>query len=105
MVWPSGAALAASSVPIIALAPPRLSTTTCWPRRSGKREATIRPTVSTAPPGGNGAIKRTGRVGDHCAAAVLDPANTIATVNNEASNAVQHGRGFEAFMTLWYRKS
>jgi hypothetical protein len=45
---------------MMALAPPRLSTTTCCPNRSGSPEATMRPIVSTAPPGGKGTIIRTG---------------------------------------------
>src|SRR5688572_24506424 len=84
MVCPSAGALAASSVPIVPPAPPRLSTTTGTPRASLSRCATMRPTISLPPPGGNGTMKRTGRLGYCCAdtpAAPSDaPVNTaIAT--------------------------
>ena len=59
----SAGARTAASVPITVLAPGRLSMTMLWPsaRLSGADRA--RATVSTAPPGGNGTIKRMGRAG------------------------------------------
>ena len=48
------------------------------------RDTTMRPITSTAPPGGNGTIRRTGRVGDHCgdgwACAVASVANKSVAV-------------------------
>src|SRR5712664_1272187 len=50
-------------------APPRLSTTTCWPSDLLILSATMRPSASLPPPGGNGMTSVTGRVGYACAAA------------------------------------
>src|SRR5919106_5192856 len=44
-------------------APPRLSTTNCWPRSSDSPAATRHPPKSEAPPGGKGMMSRTGRSG------------------------------------------
>src|SRR6266571_329281 len=62
-VWPSGAAFAAASVPMMPPAPPWLSATTCLPRRSASWKAIMRPTTSLLPPGGNGMMSRTGLLG------------------------------------------
>src|SRR5688500_16675643 len=50
-------------------APPRFSTTTGWPHTSDIRCARRRPTMSVAPPGGNGTISLTARSGNFCAQA------------------------------------
>jgi hypothetical protein len=44
-------------------APPRLSTTTCWPMFSDIFCASARAIVSTLPPGTSGTIMRTGFTG------------------------------------------
>src|ERR1700730_8680082 len=62
-MYPSGAALIPDWGAILPPAPPRFSMTTCWPRRSDSHWAMIRATTSVAPPGGNGTIQCTGRVG------------------------------------------
>src|SRR6218665_2315832 len=49
-VWPSAGARAAASAPMLPPAPPRLSTTTCWPSCSPSLRATITPITSLAPP-------------------------------------------------------
>src|SRR6185436_11693875 len=59
-VYPSGGDFAACSVPMMPPAPPRLSITTPWPRRSLSCWPMARPTTSLLPPGGNGMIRRTG---------------------------------------------
>ena len=63
IVYPSGAAAAASSAPICPPAPPRLSTTTCWPMSCESGWLMERARRSLPPPGGNGTIIRIGRVG------------------------------------------
>jgi hypothetical protein len=67
-VYPSGCAFATVSVPMIELPPARLSTTTDLPRRSDSGVATMRPTMSLLPAGGNGTISRIGRAGYESAA-------------------------------------
>src|SRR5262249_5070767 len=62
-VWPSGADFATRSVPTTVPAPGRFSTTTGCPHTSCIFAATRRPTMSVAPPGGNGTIILTGLVG------------------------------------------
>src|SRR3977135_2878395 len=62
-VYPSGAALITDWVAILPPAPPRFSMTTCWPRRSDSHWAILRATMSVGPPGGNGTIQCTVRVG------------------------------------------
>src|SRR5262245_56473 len=57
---------------MVPLAPDRLSTTTCCPKRSPRRCATIRATTSLAVPGGKGATKRIGRTGNGVSAACDD---------------------------------
>src|SRR6266853_5588686 len=71
-VWPSGADLATYSVPTTVPAPGLFSTTTGWPHTSCIFADTRRPMMSVAPPGGNGTIRRTGRVGKVCAPAAKD---------------------------------
>ena len=65
-VYPSGGARTTSSVPTLLPAPGRFSTTNCWPSRSESHWPTKRATMSVDPPGANGTIKRTGRVGYVC---------------------------------------
>src|SRR5262245_54263382 len=55
-------------MPMLPPAPPRLSTTTCWPQDSVILCATRRAMVSVAAPGANGTTMRIGRVG-YCASA------------------------------------
>src|SRR6218665_825898 len=62
-VWPSAGARAASAMPMLPLAPLRLSTTKGWPSTACRRSAMARATMSVAPPGGKGTISRTGRLG------------------------------------------
>jgi len=50
-------------VPMMVPAPGLFSTTTGWPQRVDSWSAIRRPTMSVAPPGANGTIRRTGRVG------------------------------------------
>src|SRR5712671_4819844 len=50
-------------------APPRFSTTTCWPSDLLILSATMRPSASLPPPGGNGMTSVTGRTGYAWAAA------------------------------------
>ena len=53
-VWPSGAALATSAVPIELPPPGRLLTMAGWPQLSASRCAISRATVSVVPPATNG---------------------------------------------------
>ena len=62
-VYPSGAALATISEPIMPPAPDRLSTTTCWPHAAESFCAMVRANKSVPPPGGKGAMTRIGRTG------------------------------------------
>jgi hypothetical protein len=50
-------------MPITPAAPPRFSTTSGWPRRSPMRSATMRATLSSAPPATVGTITRIGFAG------------------------------------------
>ena len=63
MVYPSGAALAAASVPMRPDAPDRLSTITLCPSDSPMRCAMARAMASVLPPGAHGTISRTGLSG------------------------------------------
>src|SRR5207248_5715336 len=53
-VWPSGAALATISLPMMVLPPGRLSTTTGCPHVFWNSCASVRPSTSLKPLGGNG---------------------------------------------------
>src|SRR4051812_46997163 len=79
IVYPSGAAFATSSVPMMPFAPPRLSTTTCAPSASAIPGATVRATISTTPPGGKPTTKRSGFAGNASAAKTL-ALNMLATM-------------------------
>src|SRR5713101_6664704 len=70
-VYPSGAALATSSLERLPLEPGRFSTTTGWPSASPSRGETTRAIVSVAPPGGLGTNRRIGRLG-YCAQAAAE---------------------------------
>src|SRR5258706_12652868 len=61
---------------MLPLAPPTFSITTVWP--SGARIASpmMRAAVSVEPPGGNGTIRETGRVGNGWAAALAASADS-----------------------------
>src|SRR5262245_6920074 len=69
MVYPSGALFAAASTPVRPPAPPRVSTTTCWPSSADRPLASERPNRSAAPPAANGTISLSGRFGNGCAPA------------------------------------
>src|SRR5262245_646625 len=69
MVYPSGARFAAASAPVSPPAPPRVSTTTCWPSSADSPLASERPNRSAAPPAANGTISLSGRFGNGCAPA------------------------------------
>src|SRR6267143_701797 len=62
-VYPSGADFATKSAAIAPSAPGRFSMKTGWPRACDSGGAMIRPTTSSAPPGGKGATTRTGLAG------------------------------------------
>src|SRR6478609_4338684 len=79
-VYPSAGARAAASAPTVPPAPERFSTTTGWPRASCKPVAVMRVMTSTAPPGGNGLMKRTGREGKACASAQVLTARRQAAI-------------------------
>ncbi len=70
-MWPSGGLLAIARVATVPPAPPRFSTTTCWPSVLLIRSATSRASASLPPPAGNGTTSVIGRDGcQSCAAAV-----------------------------------
>src|SRR5262249_18344936 len=60
---PSGAARAAARMPRLPPAPATFSTKNCLPERSPSFCVSNRATMSAGPPGANGTITRTGRVG------------------------------------------
>src|SRR6218665_2208368 len=60
-VWPSAAARATYSAPMLPPAPARFSTTMVWPSRSFIEAASVRALASVGPPGGKG--PGDGRVG------------------------------------------
>ena len=62
-VWPSAAALATASVPVMPFAPGRFSTKNDCPVWTASCCAISRAITSGAPPGPNGTIRRTGRLG------------------------------------------
>src|SRR5258708_18678417 len=89
-VYPSGAALAASSLERLPLEPGRFSTTTGCPSASPSRGETTRAIVSVAPPGGLGTSRRIGRVGycAHAAAAHSDRRSVAATPEERRKRVV-----------------
>jgi len=80
IVYPSGFALLAISMPITPAAPARLSNTTCCPITSASLVPTIRLKVSTELPGALGTIIRIGRVGKSFAASAATAGVTYASV-------------------------
>ena len=62
-VWPSGSDFATMPVPIRPAAPARFSTITDWPSRLCICGWISRDTISAPPPGANGTMMRTGRLG------------------------------------------
>src|SRR5437773_243307 len=89
-VWPSGGALTSCSVAMMVPPPPRLSTTTDWPKDSVRCWASMRASRSAVPPGVNGTISRTLLVGAQpCAAA---GPQTGAAPRVSASSASRHLR-------------
>src|SRR6266545_2181975 len=62
-VWPSGGALATSTMAMLPLAPARFSITTDQPRLSWRDRARSRAEMSGAPPGGMVTSMRIGREG------------------------------------------
>src|SRR5262249_32496683 len=81
------------SAPMMPLAPPRLSTTSCCPSRSVSRAARKRPRMSLLPPGGNGITQRMGLVGKASAACAADrepAARASATHNDRLSGVMRY---------------
>src|SRR6184192_4035455 len=74
MVWPSGAARAASAVPMVPIAPGLFSITNGWPSDSWSCGAMARAIWSGSAPGGKGTTKRTG----FCARVVVETATSKA---------------------------
>src|SRR5260221_13567784 len=68
-------------------APPRLSTTICWPSDLLILSATMRPSASLPPPGGNGMTSVTGRVGYAWAAALSGARHDATAPETRTMNA------------------
>src|SRR5437762_14174428 len=85
-VYPSGAAFATRSDPMLPPAPPRLSITNGFPSSSCRPFAIGRAAVSDGPPGGHGTIIVTGFDGLACAQAIVDT-NEITTVPTAPVNS------------------
>jgi hypothetical protein len=81
-VWPSGADFAASSAPMLPPAPARLSMTTVCPQASPSWRPSSRATMSVAPPGENGTMMRTGRLGNSACATPEKLAANTTTLSN-----------------------
>src|SRR4051812_16014977 len=79
-VYPSGAALATMSLPIVPPAPGLLSTTTGWPSAFDNACIAIRPVASVPPPGGNATMQRIGRVGHASLARTIEGKASAAAV-------------------------
>src|SRR6476469_6019338 len=78
---------------MLPVAPGRLSTTNCWPKLSASFWATMRPTVSDAPPGDCGINRRTGRVGYRVSAACAtagENESNIAAVKQHADACARY---------------
>src|SRR5437588_7119972 len=63
MVWPSGSERTTTSLAILVPPPGRFSIRTCCPQLFARRSPSIRAITSVGPPGANGTMMRTGRVG------------------------------------------
>src|SRR5688500_12468726 len=76
-------------------APPRLSTTNCWPRYSDSLFENTRAVMSLPPPGANGTMTRTGFVGYFCASTVPGmPAASAAASHSDDAAAILLKEGF-----------
>src|SRR3954462_14273214 len=95
-VVPSGADFATASAPILPPAPVRFSTITGWPSCSDILAATIRPTVSTAPPAANGTTIRIGRVRKFCGR--VGAAGTHAATATATSQQSRRTFGIDLFL-------
>src|SRR5215212_6964807 len=84
-VWPSGAAFATASAPIVEPAPGRLSTTTGWPSALAKPSDITRATTSVKPPGENGTTSVTGLLGYAVGVCVCADPDDIATTSAAAA--------------------
>src|SRR5262249_6856628 len=85
---------------MLVAAPPRFSTTTCWPQISDSLPATTRAMASVPPPGGNGTTRRTYRFGqpEVCARALLTRPSAEA-----AESAMKRRRLIMAFSRSIHR--
>src|SRR6267142_4690195 len=92
MVWPSGAARAASAVPMVPIAPGLFSMTNAWPSASCSGGASERAIWSGRAPGGKGTMKRTGLP---CANAAAEIASSRAATSERMRlsciNGGRHG--------------
>src|SRR3954469_23474672 len=95
IVYPSAGALVVMSVAILPAAPGRLSTMTCWPRRSLNFGVNARAVVSVPPPGAKPTIMRIGRFGY----AVLSAADVAEQTDANARNSGAARRAVD-FMIL-----
>src|SRR5688572_17738926 len=76
-------------MPISPAAPPRLSTTNCWPRYSESLFENTRAVMSLPPPGANGTMTRTGLVGYFWASTVPGmPAASAAASHSDDAAAI-----------------
>src|SRR5215468_1676841 len=96
-VYPSGDAFAAASAAMVPPAPGRLSMMIFVGHRLPSSSARVRATISTAPPGGNGTRRCTGRDGKLSWAC---SAGLSATSARAASPAVAKPRLIEALIGL-----
>src|SRR5579883_1297926 len=93
------------SAPILPLAPTRLSTTNCWPRRWLSFWPSMRASTSAVLAGGKGTMKWTGRAGHGLSAATgwATPASFAAASNNIARTNNIVSTGAERFMARPFR--
>ena len=96
-VWPSGVARATCPMPMLPAAPPRLSTTTCWPSDWLSESDRIRAMMSVGPPGANGTTTVMGRSGKAAAgrtrhSSAAAPTAVIATRRNWLRHPVERIR-------------
>src|SRR2546427_3602539 len=97
-VYPSGAALATSSLERLPLEPGRFSTTTGCPSASPSLGETTRAIVSVAPPGGLGTSRRIGRLG-YCAQ------GAAAYKDTRSAAAAPEGRRRRFVLMIWLSSS
>src|SRR6187399_1186693 len=84
-------------MPISPPAPPRLSTTNCWPRYSESLFENWRAVMSLPPPGANGTTTRTGLAGYCCASA-----GHATSVNNDTATAFPANCDFMGLLVFNY---